>query len=88
MTDRSADVRKEMRAYIEESYLYLQPETALRDDDDFLALGILDSLAFVELVDEVESRYGITVSDVEITEENFGSIEAIARYVQRRQTGS
>jgi acyl carrier protein len=78
-------VRGEMRAYIEENFLYLHPGIELRDEDEFLTLGIVDSLGFVELVEEVQSRYGVIVEDVEITEGNFGSIGAIAAYVERKR---
>jgi len=78
--------RKDMRAYIQENFLYMEPEVELEDADDFLALGIVDSLGFVELVEEVQSRFGMVVEDVEITEENFGSIDAIAGFVERKRT--
>ena len=74
-----------MRTYIEDNFLYLHPGVELKDDDDFLTLAIVDSLGFVELVEEVQTRYGIDVEDVEITEENFGSIDAIATYVERKR---
>jgi len=45
----------------------------------------MDSLGFVELVEEVRTRYAISVADVDITEENFGSIAAIADYVGRKR---
>jgi acyl carrier protein len=85
MTDVAPDVRTEMREYIAENFLYLHPGVELKDDGDFLTLGIVDSLGFVELVEEVQSRYGVTVEDVEITEENFGSIDAISSYVERKR---
>ena len=84
----TGNVRGEIRAYIEENFLYLHPGVELKDSDDFLALGIVDSLGFVELVEEVQSRYGVAVEDVEITEENFGSIDAIAGYVERKRTAA
>jgi acyl carrier protein len=84
MTDSSNNIRKDMRAFIEENFLYLRPDVELSDGDDFLALGIIDSLGFVELVEEVQSRYEIAIGDVEITEENFGSIEAIAGFVEKK----
>jgi acyl carrier protein len=85
MTETTSDVRGDMRAYIEENFLYLHPGVELKDGDDFLTLGIVDSLGFVERVEEVQSRYGVAVEDVEITEENFGSIDAIAGYVERKR---
>lgn len=85
MTAVGGEVRKEMRAFIEDNFLYLHPDVELADGDDFLQLGIIDSLGFVELVEEVQGRYGIAVEDVEITEENFGSIDAIAAFVERKR---
>jgi acyl carrier protein len=87
MTEAATDVRKEMRGFIEDNFLYLRPDVELGDGDDFLALGVIDSLGFVELVEEVQSRFGIAIEDVEITEENFGSIDAIAGYVERKRAG-
>ncbi len=81
MTEPATDVRAEIRSYLEENFLYMHPNVELQNSDDFLALGIIDSLGFVELVEEVQSRYGLSIDDVEITEENFGSIDAIARFV-------
>jgi acyl carrier protein len=77
----ATDVRGDMRTFLQDNFLYMHPNVELKDDDDFLALGIIDSLGFVELVEEVQSRYGLAIDDVEITEDNFGSIEAIAKFV-------
>ena len=87
MTDTEA-VKKQLHAFIEESFLYLKPDLELKTSDDLVELGVIDSLGFVELVEEVQSLYGLTVSDIEITEENFGSIDAIAAFVERKQAGA
>ncbi len=81
MTNVDHDVRADMRTFLAENFLYLYPHIALKDEDNFLDLGIIDSLGFVRLVEEIESRYGVIIEDIEITEENFGSIDAIANYV-------
>jgi len=81
----TSDVAREIRAFVEDNFLYLHPGTELGDEDDLLAAGIVDSLGFVELVEEVQSRYGVDVTDIEITEENFGSIAAVARFVERKR---
>ncbi len=80
-----AGLRAELRAYVEEAFLYLHPDVELGDGDGFLELGIVDSLGFVELVEEIQGRYGIAVDALEITEENFGSIDALVSFVQRRR---
>ncbi len=86
--DANGDIRKGMRGYIEENFLYLRPDVDLEDGDDFLMLGIVDSLGFVELVEEVQSRFGVSIDDIEITEENFGSIDAIAAFVERKRAAA
>lgn len=78
-------LRAELRAYVEEAFLYLHPDVELGDGDGFLELGVIDSLGFVELVEEVQGRYGIAVDALEITEENFGSIDALVAFVERRR---
>ena len=87
MSQANGEVRKEMRGFIEEQFLYMRPDTELGDTDALLDLGIVDSLGFVELVEEVQTRYGVTVADTEITEQNFGSIDAIARFVEQKRAG-
>ena len=88
MTNGDSNIRNEMRGFIEENFLYLRPDVELTDGDDFLALGVIDSLGFVELVEEVQSRYAIVIDDVEITEENFGSIDAITGFVERKRAAA
>jgi acyl carrier protein len=82
----ATDVRSDMRGFLQENFLYMHPNVDLKDEDDFLALGIIDSLGFVELVEEVQSRYGLAIDDVEITEEHFGSIDAIAKFVSSKSS--
>ena len=78
-------IREELYAYIEENFLYLRPGLELADEDRFLELGVIDSTGVVELVTEVEDRYGIVVEDVEITEDNFGSLAGLVRYVEGKR---
>jgi acyl carrier protein len=80
-TDIAQVARAEMREFIQANFLYMRPDLELRDEDDLLNLGVIDSIGFVELVGEVEERYGLTIADDEIVEENFGSVNAIAAFV-------
>jgi acyl carrier protein len=84
-TEQVGTLRQDLRAYVEEAFLYLHPDVELADDDQFLELGVIDSLGFVELVEEVQTRYAIAVDALEITEENFGSIDALVAFVERRR---
>lgn len=89
MTEAAAidpTVTQDVRAFIQESFLYMRPDVELQDDDDLLGQGLIDSLGFVELVEEIQARYGITIADVEITEENLGSVSAIVRFVAAKRS--
>jgi len=77
----AAIIREEISEFIKENFLYMRPDHVLDPDDDLMGLALLDSLAFVELVEEVQNRYRIQVQDVDITEEHFGSVNAIAAFV-------
>ena len=81
-------VRDELYDYINENFLYLQPDLELTDEDRFLELGVIDSTGVVELVGEVEERYGITVEDAEITEDNFGSLAGLVRFVSSKRAAA
>lgn len=47
--------------------------------------GILDSMAFILLIDFIEEAFGIKVGDQDLVEENFESVEAITRYITRKK---
>jgi acyl carrier protein len=73
------DPRPRIRAYIARSF-----PGEVRDDEDLLALGFVTSLWVMELVMFVEQEFGITVEDADLDWDNFRSIDAIARFVERK----
>ena len=61
--------------------------TAIDPGDNLLAKGIVDSHGVMELVAFLEERYGISVSDEDLTPENFESVARIDEFVARKQDG-
>jgi acyl carrier protein len=57
------------------------PKANLRDDEDLLSAGILDSLAILQLVAFIEEDFGIKVPDEDVVFENFQSINALNQYL-------
>jgi acyl carrier protein len=55
------------------------------DQASLLGAGVLDSLAMVHLVGSLEQRFGIRVSDDELTPEHFDSVADIERFVASKQ---
>ncbi|MHC4549088.1 MAG: acyl carrier protein [Planctomycetota bacterium] len=56
------------------------PETDLIDS------GLLDSLSFVELLVQLEQRYGVQVSVDDLELENFRTLDRIAVFVNGART--
>lgn len=53
-------------------------------DASFIDRGITDSVGLIELVAVVEDAFHIRVADAEIGPANFGSLDAIEAFVNRR----
>jgi len=86
MVQAGEEERRQIRAFLEENYLF-GAATTLGDGDSFLDGGILDSTGVLELIGFLGDRYGITVEDREVTPENLDSIDRIVAYLARKRNG-
>jgi acyl carrier protein len=59
----------------------LHDEFDYRNSEDFILDGMLDSFDIVELVTEMEARFGIEIDASDIIPENFSSLERMAALV-------
>jgi len=79
MVSSNRDARAAIRGWLQENV------TGGRDvpnDEPLIDNGVMTSLQTIELVVFLEDTFGIVVEDEEFDEENFGSVEAIARLVE------
>jgi acyl carrier protein len=81
-----ADVRTIVREFVPSECMRGQPESALRDDDALMSTGVLDSIAILRLVALLEQETGIEVQSRDVEDVNFGSVDAIVRYVAQRKS--
>lgn len=79
-----ADVVHKTHEYLVENFLYMRPDFTIGESDSLLRLGVIDSLGVMELVQFLDDAFGVVVEDDDITEDNLGSLGAIARYVTIR----
>lgn len=75
------EVLSRLRAFVEENFLYMRPDFELGLDDSLMGNGIVDSMGVMEMIQFLEDEFGISVDDADITEENIGTLNAIASYV-------
>jgi acyl carrier protein len=76
------DARARIRTFVQQQLLPLEAPTDLRDDEDLIESGILDSLALVQLVNHLEESFGMRVDAEDIDEQRFRSIDALTAYVE------
>jgi acyl carrier protein len=67
------------------SELLNQANLVVGVDDDLLGSGLLDSLSVMSLVYHLEQELGISIPAEDVLIENFGSLSAIDRYLDRRR---
>jgi methoxymalonate biosynthesis acyl carrier protein len=57
----------------------------LKDDEDIFASGFVNSMFAMQLVQFVETTFGITVESEDLEIDNFRTLDAIAALVERKQ---
>ncbi len=63
----------------------LQPGIDFDSCGKFIDDGIIDSFDLVSLIGELNDEYGITIPMWEIVPDNFNSIEAMERLIERQK---
>jgi acyl carrier protein len=76
--------REKIRAFL--SRFFRQHE--LGPDEDIFALGFVNSLLAMQLVQFVEKEFGIRVENEDLDLDNFRTINAIAGLVERKQAAA
>ncbi len=72
-----------IRAYLARFF----PGCDLRDGDDLFTLGFVTSMFAIQLVTFVESSFAIEIANEDLELDNFRSVDAIARLVERKVGG-
>jgi acyl carrier protein len=84
-------VKSELREFIVASYLFGDGSRVPDDDVSLIEERIVDSTGILELIEYLESHFGIQVAESETVPENLGSISNLTRFVlgkgKERQLG-
>lgn len=87
MPSMNGNVASKVTEWVRGTFLYARPDFDLSPELPLLERGVVDSTGVVELVEFLQDEFKIKVADEDITEENLGTIGAIAAFVSRRQPG-
>jgi acyl carrier protein len=87
MTDNAETqpIEPGIREFIATRLLYSSDGFKYPDNAPLLKEGIIDSLGVVELVEFVQTTFGIKVEQHEVRPDNFDSVEKLAAFVRRKQ---
>jgi acyl carrier protein len=77
-------IEDQIKDYIAKNLLFSDNGFPYDDNVSFLDEGIVDSVGVMELVSFVEDDFGVQVEDLDITPENFDSVNKIAAYIRRK----
>ncbi len=79
-----AEIRDRVWGYIVDNFLYMRPNLQVDPDDSLLRKGVFDSLGVMEIIGFIEETFGVQVAQEEVTEAHFGTLNAIAGYVDAK----
>jgi acyl carrier protein len=57
----------------------------IKEDEDLLSSGLIDSLGILTLVSFMEEQFAIEIPSEDVVFENFHSIESMSRYLVNRK---
>lgn len=61
----------------------LRPEFDFNEPVNFIEEGMLDSFDVINLVNELDSQFGISIDGVDVLPENFSSVENIINLLHK-----
>ena len=77
-------VAEKLMGFIKE--ISFSDDDRIKEDTLLFAEGIFDSLGFLSLVSYLSDEFGIDVSNDELNEENFESINAIVAFIEKKKS--
>jgi acyl carrier protein len=81
-------VRTDLFDFVVDNYLFGDLSRAPLDEDSLVEGGIIDSTGVLELVEFLESHFGIEVTELETVPENLGSISNLTKFVLGKKAGN
>ena len=70
----------QIRAFISDTFFV----DDFADDDSFLRSGTIDSTGMLELVEFIETTFGVEIEDTELVPENLDSVDNLTSFLVRK----
>ena len=80
-------IRAELIDFVVSNYLFGDEARTPRDEDSLVEEGIIDSTGILELIEFLESHFGIEVTETETVPQNLGSISNLTKFILGKKAG-
>ena len=80
-----AGIRADVVDFIVSNYLFGDASRRPQDEESLVESGVVDSTGILELIEFLESRFGIEVSEPETVPDNLDSVANLTRFVEEKQ---
>jgi methoxymalonate biosynthesis acyl carrier protein len=74
-----------IKGFVQENLIKNKNGTELRETDDWLANGLVDSIGVIQIVSFVERELNTPIPEEDVTVDNFKSLKDIAKYLEQRK---
>ena len=78
------EYHENIKEFVIENFLFGEGDK-LNNSTNFFEESIIDSTGILELVCFVEETYNLAISDDEIVEQNFSSVNNVTTFVEKKQ---
>ena len=79
------DVKDVLKHYLHEELDDNGAPAEVKEDENLLANGIIDSLGVLKLVSFIEHQFNVQIPDEDVTINNFRSLKDIASYLETKK---
>ena len=85
MNNITTSIRDKIREYVLNAAM--ADEAKISDGSLIFREGYFDSMGFMKMLTFIEENFEVKVNDADLVEENFESINAISKFIVRKQHG-
>ncbi len=78
------EIRESIRNYVKTELASSKEHSELSDSEQLIESGVIDSLGIMKLIGFLEDHLNVTIDDMELSPENFSSIDAITALVEKK----
>lgn len=79
------ELKQQIRTFIEENLVVFEDEAEFSDSDNIFAMGFVNSLFAMKLVNYIEVNFGMEIDNDDLEISNFSSVDKIAAFIEAKK---